>query len=161
MTMIPAQLEAYREVAPQGTLELLARLAERLRGRRFVHVNAGRYGGGSPEILNRLVPMMQDMGIDSAWEVIVGDPEFYAAIRALELAAAGREHHITDSMLRSYEGTAAANWPALPLDADLVMIHDLAPLPLVRHRRDRGRWVWALSHRSLPGAPTRLAHSAT
>src|SRR5512140_149771 len=125
MTMIPAQLEAYREVAPQGTLELLARLAERLRGRRFVHVNAGRYGGGSPEILNRLVPMMQAMGIDSAWEVIVGDPEFYAAIRALELAAAGREHHITDRMLRSYEGTAAANWPTLPLDADLVMIHDL------------------------------------
>jgi len=157
MTMIPAQLEAYREVAPQGTLELLARLAERLRGRRFVHVNAGRYGGGSPEILNRLVPMMQDMGIDSAWEVIVGDPEFYAAIRALELAAAGREHHITDSMLRSYEGTAAANWPTLPLDADLVMIHDLAPLPLVRHRRDRGRWVWRC-HTDLSRASRRIWH---
>lgn len=157
MTMIPAQLEAYREVAPQGTLELLARLAERLRGRRFVHVNAGRYGGGSPEILNRLVPMMQDMGIDSAWEVIVGDPEFYAAIRALDLAAAGREHHITDSMLRSYEGTAAANWPTLPLDADLVMIHDLAPLPLVRHRRDRGRWVWRC-HTDLSRASRRIWH---
>ena len=49
--MIPARLEEYREVAPLGTLELLARLAERLRGRRFVHVNASRYGGGSPEIL--------------------------------------------------------------------------------------------------------------
>jgi trehalose synthase len=157
MTMIPAQLEAYREVAPQGTLELLARLAERLRGRRFVHVNAGRYGGGSPEILNRLVPMMQDMGIDSAWEVIVGDPEFYAAIRALELAAAGREHHITDGMLRSYEGTAAANWRTLPLDADLVMIHDLAPLPLVRHRRDRGRWVWRC-HTDLSRASRRIWH---
>jgi trehalose synthase len=155
--MIPAQLEAYREVAPRGTLELLVRLAERLRGRRFVHVNAGRYGGGSPEILNRLVPMMQDMGIDSAWEVIVGDPEFYAAIRALELAAAGREHHITDSMLRSYEETAAANWPKLPLDADLVMIHDLAPLPLVRHRRDRGRWVWRC-HTDLSQALRRVWH---
>jgi trehalose synthase len=157
MTMIPAQLEAYREVAPQGTLELLARLAERLRGRRFVHVNAGRYGGGSAEILNRFVPMMQDMGIDSAWEVIVGDPDFYAAIRALELAAAGREHHITDHMLRSYEGTAAANWPTLPLDADLVMIHDLAPLPLVRHRRDRGRWVWRC-HTDLSRASRRIWH---
>jgi hypothetical protein len=116
-TMIPAQLEAYREVAPRGTLELLARLAERLRGRRFVHVNSSRYGGGSPEILNRLVPMLQALGIDSAWEVIVGDPEFYAAIRALELAAAGREQHISASMLRSYEETAAANAATLPLDA--------------------------------------------
>jgi trehalose synthase len=155
--MIPAQLEAYREVAPRGTLELLARLAERLRGRRFVHVNSSRYGGGSPEILNRLVPMLQDMGIDSAWEVIVGDPEFYAATRTLELAAAGREQHISASMLRSYEETAAANGATLPLDADLVMIHDLAPLPLVRHRRDRGRWVWRC-HTDMSRALRRVWH---
>jgi len=155
--MIPARLEEYREVAPLGTLELLARLAERLRGRRFVHVNASRYGGGSPEILSRLVPIMQDLGIDSAWEVIVGDPEFYAASRALELAAAGREQTITPGMLKAYEETAAVNGPKLPLDADLVMVHDLAPLPLVRHRRDRGRWVWRC-HSDLSQALRRVWH---
>jgi len=155
--MIPTRLEAYRDVAPRGTLDLLVRLAERLRGRRFVHVNASRYGGGSPELLNRLVPMMQDLGIDSAWEVIVGDPEFYAVIRALESAAAGREQEITAGMLRAYEETAAANWPKLPLDADLVMIHDLAPLPLVRHRRNRGRWVWRC-HTDLSQALRRAWH---
>ncbi|RPI03300.1 MAG: glycosyltransferase [Zetaproteobacteria bacterium] len=155
--MIPARLEAYREVAPRGTLELLARLAERLRGRRFVHVNASRYGGGSPEILNRLVPMLQDLGIDSGWEVIVGDPDFYAAVRALEAAAAGREQHIEASMIRSYEETAAANGATLPLDADLVMVHDLAPLPLVRHRRDRGRWAWRC-HTDLSQALRRAWH---
>lgn len=155
--MIPTRLEAYRDVAPRGTLELLVRLAERLRGRRFVHVNASRYGGGSPELLNRLVPMMQELGIDSAWEVIVGDPEFYAAIRALESAAAGREQEISVGMLRSYEETSAANWPKLPLDADLVMIHDLAPLPLVRHRRNRGRWVWRC-HSDLSQALRRVWH---
>jgi trehalose synthase len=155
--MIPARLEEYRDVAPRGTLELLARLAERLRGRRFVHVNASRYGGGSPEILSRLVPIMQDLGIDSAWEVIVGDPEFYAASRALELAAAGQEQTITAGMLRAYEETAAVNGPKLPLDADLVMVHDLAPLPLVRHRRDRGRWVWRC-HTDVSQALRRVWH---
>jgi trehalose synthase len=140
--MIPARLEAYREVAPRGVLELLVRLAERLRGRRFVHINASRYGGGSPEILSRLVPMLQELGIDAAWEVIVGDPEFYAAVRALESAAAGRDGAISAALLRAYEETAAANATTLPLDADLIMIHDLAPLPLVRHRKERGRWVW-------------------
>jgi trehalose synthase len=155
--MMPARLEAYRDVAPRGTLELLVRLAGRLRGRRFIHVNASRYGGGSPEILSRLVPIMQELGIDSAWEVIVGDPEFYAAIRALDAAAAGREHQITAGMLRAYEDTAAANSPALPLDADLVMVHDLAPLPLVRHRRERGRWVWRC-HTDLSLALRRVWH---
>lgn len=45
--MSPARLEDYREVAPQGTIELLLRLAERLKGRRFLHINASRFGGGS------------------------------------------------------------------------------------------------------------------
>jgi trehalose synthase len=155
--MIPTRLEAYRDVAPRGTLELLVRLAERLRGRRFVHVNAGRYGGGSPELLNRLVPMLQELGVESVWEVIVGDPDFYAAVRALEAGAAGREQEITAGMLRAYEETAAANAPKLPLDGDLVMVHDLAPLPLVRHRRDRGRWVWRC-HSDLSQALRRVWH---
>jgi trehalose synthase len=137
-----ARLEDYRDVAPRGSIDLLMRLAERLRGRRFVHVNASRYGAGSSEILARLVPILQDLGIETAWEVIVGDPAFYAATRALDTALAGRAASITEAMLVSYAETAAVNAAALRLDADLVMVHDLAPLALARHRGDRGRWVW-------------------
>jgi trehalose synthase len=153
--VIPARLEDYREVAPRGTIELLGRLAERLRGRRFLHVNASRYGGGSAEILSRLVPMLQDLGIDAAWEVIVGDPDFYATVRTLELAVAGQEQPISEAMLRSYEETAAVNASKFSLEADLAMVHDLAPLPLVRHRPGRGRWVWR-SHADLSATPRRV-----
>ena len=153
--MIPARLEDYREVAPRGTIELLGRLAERLRGRRFLHVNASRYGGGSAEILSRLVPMLQDLGIDAAWEVIVGDPDFYATVRTLELAVAGQEPPISEAMLSSYEETAAVNASKFSLEADLAMVHDLAPLPLVRHRPGRGRWVWR-SHADLSATPRRV-----
>lgn len=140
--MSAARLEDYREVAPRGTVELLLRLAERLRGRRFLHVNASRFGGGSAETLTRLVPMMRDLGIDAAWEVVVGDTEFYATVRLLEGALGGLEPLVSGTALRSFWDTAAANAGKLPLDADLAMIHDLAPLPLVRHRPDGGRWVW-------------------
>ncbi len=51
------------EVVPQGTVEFLLRLAERVRGRRFLHVNSTRFGGGVAEILQRLVPMMNDVGV--------------------------------------------------------------------------------------------------
>jgi trehalose synthase len=155
--VIPPRLEEYREVAPRGALELLVRLAERLKGRRFVHVNASRFGGGSPEILARLVPMLQDLGIDAAWEVIVGDPEFYAGVRGLDLALGGREETLLEGMLRAYVETAAANAARLPLEADLVMVHDLAPLPLVRHRPGRGRWAWRC-HADLSRAYRRVWH---
>ncbi|MBI3104247.1 MAG: hypothetical protein A2X51_00825 [Candidatus Rokubacteria bacterium GWC2_70_24] len=140
--MSPGRLDAYREVAPRGTIDLLVRLAERLRGRRFLHVNASRFGAGSPAILNRLVPMMQELGIDAAWEVIVGDPAFYAAARHLDMALAGLEEPVTETMLHGFRETAGANAARLGLEADLVMVHDAAPLGLVHHRPDRGRWVW-------------------
>ncbi|MBI4571915.1 MAG: glycosyltransferase [candidate division NC10 bacterium] len=148
-------MEDYREVAPKGTIDLLLRLAERLQGRRFLHVSSGRYGGGASEILNRLVPMMQDLGIEAAWEVIVGDPDFYATVRALDLAVAGQEVPVTEAMLRSYGETAALNATKFSLEADLAMAHDLAPLPLARHRPGRGRWVWR-SHADLSGTPRRV-----
>ncbi len=155
--MIPIRLEDYREVAPRGTLDLLFRLAERLKGRRFVHVNASRFGGGSSELLARLVPMLEDLGIDAAWEVIVGDPEFYATVRVLELALEGQEMAPTEAMLRSHRETAAANAAKLPLEADLVMVHDLGPIPLVRHRPGRGCWVWRC-HADLSRAYRRVWH---
>jgi trehalose synthase len=139
---VAARVEEYRDVAPRGALELLARLAERLQGRRFVHVNASRYGAGSSEILARLVPMLQDLGIDAAWEVIGGDPAFYAATRTLDAALGGQPVALTEAMLVAYTEAAATNAAALPLEGDLVMVHDVGPLALARHRRGRGRWVW-------------------
>jgi trehalose synthase len=155
--MIPIRLEDYREVAPRGTIDLLLRLAERLKGRRYLHVNASRFGGGSPELLARLVPILVDLGIDAAWEVVVGDPDFYATVRALEQGLGGEEPPLTEAMLRAYGEAAAANAAKLPLDADLVMVHDLAPIPLVRHRPLRGCWVWRC-HADLSRAYRRIWH---
>jgi trehalose synthase len=155
--MIPVRLDDYREVAPQGSLDLLVRLAERLRGRRFLHVSASRFGGGSAEILNRLVPILRDLGIDAAWEVIVGDPEFYGIVRALEQGVAGQDVPISEEMLRAYGETSTLNASKFPLESDLVMIHDLAPLPLVRHRPRNGHWVWRC-HADLSLAQRRAWH---
>ena len=153
--MIPPRLEAYRNIAPRGTLELLLRLAERLRGRRFVHVNTSRFGGGSAELLNRIVPMLQDLGIDASWEVIVGTPDFYSAVGRLERGLAGIESTASEATLRAYAEGVAANATTLPLEADLVMTHDVAPLALVRHRPRRGHWVWGC-HSDLSRAYRRM-----
>ncbi|HXZ43428.1 MAG TPA: glycosyl transferase family 1, partial [archaeon] len=155
--MIPIRLEDYREVAPRGAIELLLRLAERLKGRRYLHVNASRFGGGSPELLARLVPILADLGIDAAWEVVVGDPDFYATVRALEQGLGGQEPPLTEAMLRAYGEAAAANATKLALEADLVMVHDLGPIPLIRHRPARGCWVWRC-HMDLSRAYRRTWH---
>ena len=45
-------------------------------GRRFVHVSASRYGGAGLEVLNRLVPIMNDLGVETTWEITIGTADF-------------------------------------------------------------------------------------
>jgi len=155
MTQVP--WEAYREVTPKGSIDLLMRLAERVRQRRFLHINASRYGPGSPVTLARLVPMLADLGLDVAWDVIVGDAKFYGAVDALERVLDGGGGLISEELFRSYAEAAAENAQKLALEADLVVVHDLAALLLIRHRPGRGRWIWRC-HADLSRAPRRTWH---
>lgn len=135
-------LDDYRAVASRGTVDVLLRIGERLRGRRVVHVSASRYSGGFVEVLNRLVPTLNELGIDTAWEIIVGDAEFDAGVQVLATALAGTEQVVTDRMLERLRTTCADNASRLPLEADLVVVHDAPPLLLVDGRPAGGSWVW-------------------
>jgi trehalose synthase len=139
------KLDDYRQVAPRGTVDILMRMVERLRGRRFVHVSASRYGGAGLEVLNRLVPIMSDLGVDTSWEITIGSADFDQVGRAVGRALAGTEQVITEAMLARLRDTAIENARRLRLDADMVMVHDATPLGLVEQRPASGRWVWRCS----------------
>lgn len=140
--MNAVSLDDYRTVTPKGTVQFLRCLGERVRGRRFLHVNSTRYGGGVAEILNRLVPIMTDLGVDARWEVIKGDAAFFAVTKALHNALQGREELITKAMLNHYAEINRENARHLPLEGDLVLIHDPQPAPLINYRPAEGKWVW-------------------
>ena len=70
-------LEAYARVVGTDVIHQLRQLAEPLEGMQIVHVNSTRVGGGVAEILMKLVPLMEELGIKTRWEVIQGDNEFY------------------------------------------------------------------------------------
>ncbi len=135
-------INAYREVAPKGTVDFLLRLAERARGRRFLHVNSTRYGGGVAEILTRLVPIMGELGIKADWEVIEGDSEFFATTKAFHNALQGTEQVFTEAMLEHYLEVNRANAERLRPAGDLVLIHDPQPAAMIEARPPEGKWVW-------------------
>jgi len=142
MTPSALSIEPYRRVAPKGTVDFLLRLAERVQGRRFLHVNSTREGGGVAEILNRLVPIMRDLGVKTEWEVIAGDPDFYATTKSFHNALQGIEQVLTDAMLEHYLEVNRANAERIKPDADLVLIHDPQPAAMIEARRPEGKWVW-------------------
>ncbi len=139
--MNAASLDDYREVTSKGAMCFLRSLAERVRGRRFLHVNSTSQGGGVAEILHRLVPLMADLGVDARWEVIKGNSVFFSATKALHNALQGQEALITKDMLNAYIETNRENAGNLSLEGDLVLIHDPQPAPLIDYRPLEGKWV--------------------
>jgi trehalose synthase len=135
-------VEDYRRVAPPGVVDIILKLSERVRGRRLLHLSAGRFGGGAAEILHTMVPMMTELGIDAAWEITGGDPAFYSTATALQAALRGAERVLTDEALDHFVEMNRINAKKLNLDADLVLAHDAQPATLVQDRVATGRWVW-------------------
>ena len=70
-------IEQYSGIAPKGDLLLLKKLGEKLARKKFLHINSTRSGGGVAEILQRMIPILQGIGIEARWEVIEGDEKFF------------------------------------------------------------------------------------
>ncbi len=142
MSPTSAGLSEYEGIAPRGTLRLVRQLALELEGRSFLHVNSTRAGGGVAEILHRLLPLLEELGIRPRWEVIGGPPEFYQATKRIHNTLQGADQPFTPSMRESYLEASRQASRTLDLGADLVMIHDPQPAPLIEARQPGGRWLW-------------------
>jgi trehalose synthase len=137
-----SRLDDYRGVVPQGTLDFLKLLAEKVQGKKFINVNSTRLGGGVAEILRSLLPLLQDVGVDARWEVIMGNEEFFNTTKAFHNALQGQEQRISPGMLQTYLEVNQENAKRLSLDADYVLIHDPQPAALIESRPPKGKWIW-------------------
>ncbi len=139
-------LEAYAQVAGDDVIAQLQQLAAPLAGSKAVHVNSTRSGGGVAEILTKLVPLMQELGIDTEWEVINGEGDFFECTKGMHNTLQGNRTPLGEHLLRAYEQTNEENAQRLrpTLEAaDFVFIHDPQPAPLLKLcPRRKGKWVW-------------------
>ena len=79
-------IELYKDIAPAGTVDLIKRLVEKLQGKSVLHVNSTRLGGGVAEMLLRLVPMFNELGVKSNWDVVKGSDLFYKTTKCFHNA---------------------------------------------------------------------------
>ena len=134
-------INRYRGISPKADLILIQRLAEKLRDRSFLHVNSTRAGGGVAEILQRMLPILEDLAIRVRWEVIEGDERFFEITKKIHNALQGTPEKITKQMWQHHFEVNKNNAAKLNLDAEAVLIHDPQPAPLVEFRGD-GVWIF-------------------
>lgn len=135
------RLTDLEPVVGRHEIDLIRRLAAHLQGRRVLHVNSTRTGGGVAEILTRLVPLMQDVGLTTEWRVIEGDEKFFDVTKSFHNALQGQPVDVRDSMFETWLATNLGNASVVRDDFDFVIIHDPQPAALIQTRRS-GRWIW-------------------
>jgi trehalose synthase len=136
-------LEDYAGVVGRQEIDELRLFASRLGGRRVKMVNSAAVGGGVAEILNRQVPLMEELGVPTRWEVITGGDEFFAVTKAFHNALHGAPFAGRPEWFEVFRATNEQNRARMSFEEDFIVIHDPQPIALVDARRDsRGHWVW-------------------
>src|SRR5438067_8153838 len=139
----PPKLSDYEPIVGKAELDELRFLAQRLRGRTVKMVNSTAVGGGVAEILNRLIPLMNELEVQTKWEVITGGNDFYEVTKGFHNALHGGEYNVTKEVLDIFMMYNEQNRQRMEFVEDLFVIHDPQPAGLIRSReRNRGKWIW-------------------
>jgi trehalose synthase len=137
------RLEDHAAIVGEPELNEIRTIARGLAHTRVKMVNSTALGGGVAEILTRLVPLMEQVGVPVRWDVITGGEAFFPVTKAFHNALQGAAYDGPPDGFEIFLATNEENRKRLTLDDDIVVIHDPQPVALVNARDQlHNRWVW-------------------
>jgi len=138
-----SHLDDYRDIIGQGHLDSLRFLARDVKGKSIKMVNSTAVGGGVAEMLNRMVPLLSELEVQTHWDVITGDHDFFEVTKAFHNALHGGIYNLTKAAQELFLAYNEQNRERLHFEEDMVVIHDPQPLGLICSRdQSRSSWVW-------------------
>jgi trehalose synthase len=136
------RLADYADVIGQKRYDGLRALAAAAAGRSMLHINATAYGGGVAEILQNLIPLLRDAGVDAHWAVLDAPPAFYDITKKIHNALQGMKLDLSEAERKLFLDVARENAAQLR-QADVVLAHDPQAVALRHFAGARGAgWVW-------------------
>ena len=137
-------LNDYIPIVGEDTIEELKLLASKLKGKKIQHINSTRVGGGVAEMLARIVPLMQELGVDVEWDVIEGNADFFSVTKKFHNALHGRPEIIVDRDFDVYLETAKTYNRTTKIKGDIVFVHDPQPIALIQNKKKLRdvKWIW-------------------
>lgn len=137
------KLDDYAPTIGPELVSEIRMLGQRFKEKSIKNVNSTFVGGGVAEILNRLVPLLNEMGINAGWEVIKGGEDFFKVTKAFHNALHGARVRITKKMFDIHAAYNEENARHMDLSSDVMVIHDPQPVGLIKARsKNSKRWLW-------------------
>jgi trehalose synthase len=136
-------LSDYASIVGRPLTDEINQLAEPLKGKRVLHLSATAFGGGVAEILNTLVPLMIDAGLDCEWQVIYGREEFFNTTKLMHNALQGSPHGLSDEQWEIWSRYNQINAEQLSEGWDVCIVHDPQPAAIASLVGANARqWIW-------------------
>jgi len=136
-----AKIEEYIPLVGQAVIDDLRLLGERLKGKVIQHINSTPVGGGVAEILNRMVPLLRELGVDTKWDVIRGGEQFFEVTKKFHNALHGRAEEIIRRDFEIFMETSQQNIEGVDTYGDVVFVHDPQPIALIK-KKAANKWLW-------------------
>ena len=143
ITVPHKHLNDYASIVGRSLADEIRERAERLKGKRVLHLSATAFGGGVSEILYTLVPLMIDVGLEAEWHVIYGREEFFNATKLMHNALQGNPEDLSDEQWNIWRKYNQINADELSSGWDVIIVHDPQPAALASLVPEKSRrWVW-------------------
>jgi len=135
-------IERYVGLIDGEMIAAIQRAARSIYGLRVLHVNSTFHGGGVAGMLNSLIPLMNDVGINADWNLLYGDPALFAVTKKLHNGLQGEDVELDPDEVDAYLSINQTFALYSPVVHDIVVVHDPQPLPMIRFRQRENPWVW-------------------
>ena len=135
------KIDDYIPIVGESVINDIKLLAGKLKGKSIKIVNSTAVGGGVAEILNRMVPFLNELGIDAKWDVIKGGDKFFSVTKKFHNALHGSPEEINRDDFDIFMDNNSKNMERLDTGSDIVFIHDPQPIALI-NKKGANKWIW-------------------
>lgn len=136
-------LNQYKKIIGEEKINEIIGEAKPLRGKYVAHINSTFYGGGVAEIIESLVVLMNDIGINAGWRQLKGSAPFFEITKLFHNGSQGADVKINNKIKKIYEEINRKNSLFMHIEKnDAVIIHDPQVLPLIKFYKKQQPWIW-------------------
>ena len=136
-------IDPYEEIVGKRVIRKLKKLARRLKGKSWVHLNSTYQGGGVAEMLQNQVPLLRGLGIDADWQIVEGNDKFFEVTKKFHNTLQGVDQDFSlEDLFETYLGMIYKNAQKVNIEADMVTVHDPQPAAIITHGRMFGNILW-------------------
>ena len=137
-------LDRYLELLGNKVIKRIKKKGKEFENYKVLHINATKFGGGVAEILQNMIPLMQELKINVDWKVFTAPDSFFEISKRMHNALQGNmDIKFSDEEISSYISQAKFSYEQIKPDGDFIIIHDPQPCPIIKFAEDKkGKWIW-------------------